>query len=156
VGGAELSGLIVIESTVVAFAGRRLRDYRPGHLARFADVLIRDGDELLESDEVVYSATALRALHLARARGARLAVYTPQHEGPARRFFMYQGVPLVQESWASLVERNPGAAYLTTVHSKRRSPADIQPRFISMLQLSLTPVRVAEALDLLNIRRPLP
>lgn len=117
------------------------------------DVLAREHDELLEADGAVYSATALHSLAYARAAGAQVAVYTPQHEGGARRFFMYQGIPLVQEPWKQLVERNPGAAYLTTIALKRSAPLDVHPRFTRLPQLGLMPLHVAEALDLLNIRR---
>jgi len=103
--------------------------------------------------DTVYSATAVQALAYARAAGAHVAVYTPQHEAGARRFFMYQGIPLVQEPWSRFVERNPGAAYLTTAVLKRSAPRDVHPRFTRLAQLSLAPLHVAQALDLLNIRR---
>lgn len=147
--------LIIVESTVVAYAGRkRLADWKRGQLQRMAEVFVREHDELRETDGAVYSATAVQALAYARAAGAHVAVYTPQHEAGARRFFMYQGIPLVQEPWSRFVERNPGAAYLTTAVLKRSAPRDVQPRFTRLPQLGLTPLHVAEALDLLNIRRP--
>jgi hypothetical protein len=66
---------------------------------------------------------------------------------------MYQGIPLVQEPWRHLVERNPGAAYLTTIALKRSAPPGMHPRFTRLSQLGLMPLHIAEALDLLNIRR---
>ncbi|EXJ50542.1 hypothetical protein [Microbacterium sp. MRS-1] len=150
-------GLIIVESTVVAYAAQpRLAAWKRGQLQRLMEVIVREHDELLEADGAVYSATALHALTYARAAGAQVAVYTPQHEAGARRFFMYQGIPLVQETWTHLVERNPGAAYLTTVLLKRSAPLDVHPRFspTRLTHLGLTPLHVAQALDLLNIRRP--
>lgn len=146
-------GLIIVESTVVAYAGRTLREWRPGHLHRLMDVFIREHDELRAADGAVYSATALHAIAYARAAGAHIAVYTPQHESGVRRFFIYQGIPLVQEPWRRLVEHNPGAAYLTTIALKRSAPPDVHPRFTRLTQLGLMPLHIAEALDLLNIRR---
>lgn len=151
--GCDL-GLIVVESTVVAYAAQpRLAAWKRGQLHRMMDVLVREHDELREADGAVYSATALHALGCARAAGAPIAVYTPQHESGVRRFFMSQGIPLVQEPWRRLVERNPGAAYLTTIALRRSAPPDVHPRFKRLTQLGLTPLHVTHALDILNIRR---
>ncbi|KQM36829.1 hypothetical protein [Microbacterium sp. Leaf203] len=147
-------GLIIVESTVIAYAAQpRLAGWKRGQLQRLAEVIVREHDGLLEADGAVYSATALQALAYARAAGAHVAVYTPQHEAGARRFFMYQGIPLVQEPWKRFVERNSGAAYLTTIALKRSTSPDVHPRFTRLTQLGLTRLHVAEALDLLNIRR---
>lgn len=148
-------GLIIVESTVAAYAAQpRLAAWKRGQLHRLIEVIVREHDELTEADGAVYSATALHALAYARAAGAQVAVYTPQHEAGARRFFLYQGFPLAQEPWRQLVERNPGAAFLTTIALKRSAPLDVHPRFTRLTQLGLTPMHVAQALDLLNIRRP--
>jgi len=46
--------LIIVESTVVAYAGRkRLADWKRGQLQRMAEVFVREHDELRETDGAV-------------------------------------------------------------------------------------------------------
>lgn len=147
-------GLIVVESTLVAYAARkRLADWKQGHLHRMMDVLAAEKNDLLEADGAVCATQALIALGYATREGARIVIYTPQREVEARRFFLYRGYPLTQEPWKAFVEKNPGAAYLTTSVLKRTAPTDVQPRFVRVPQLGLTPQHAAEALELLNTGR---
>lgn len=133
-----MSGLIIIESPLIALAPRPLADWQPGQLHRIAALTahrnLGDDRGLLHSTEAL---NELAALHLA---GYEVAVWRPEKERSASTaFWEREGIGVLDSTWHAAVVEHPDAAFVVQPSKKHRSAPAYRQRMTTGSILNLPP-----------------
>lgn len=133
-----MSGLVVIESTVIALAARPLAEWQPGQLHRIA-VLTACG-QLGDDQGLIHATEALTEIWALQTVGYDLAVWRPEKERKASTsFWEGEDIRVLDSTWRSVVAENPDAAFIVPPSKRHRSHPAYRQRMTTASILNLPP-----------------
>lgn len=133
-----MSGLVIIESTVIAVAARPLADWQPGQLGRIAALVAqkRIGDD----DGHLHSTDALAEVAALQLAGYEVAVWRPEKERAAStRFWEREGIEVLDSTWRLAVDQHADAAFIVAPSKRHRSDPAYRDRMTTGSILNLPP-----------------
>lgn len=133
-----MSGLVVIESTVIALAARPLAEWQPGQLHRIA-ALTACG-QLGDDQGLIHATEALTEIWALQTVGYSVAVWRPEKERKASTtFWEKEGVAVLDGTWRSTVSAHPAAAFIVPPSKRHRSDPAYRMRMTTASILNLPP-----------------
>ena len=144
-----MTGLVIIESTIIALAARPLGEWQPGHLHRIA-ALTACGS-LGEDRGLIHATEALTEIWALQAVGHRVAVWRPENERKAStKFWEGDGISVLDGTWRGAVSAHPDAAFIVPPSKKHRSDPAYRVRMTTASILNLPPRATRAAAAILD------
>lgn len=137
-GGDGLSGLVIIESTVIALAARPLGEWQPGQLHRIAALTAQRS--LGDDHGLIHAAEALTEIWALQTVGYSVAVWRPERERKvSTAFWDGEGIAVLDGTWRATVTEHPSAAFIVQPSKKHRSSTAYRMRMTTASILNLPP-----------------
>lgn len=144
-----MSGLVVIESTVIALAARPLAEWQPGQLHRIA-VLTACG-QLGDDRGLIHATESLTEIWALQTVGYSVAVWRPEKERKASTaFWDGEGIAVLDGTWHSAVSEHPAAAFIVPPSKRHRSDPAYRQRMTTGSILNLPPRATRAAAAILD------